>query len=426
VNRVFEIFNQLQSTNSKIEKSKILTENSDNILFKETLKWLLNPFVVTGISDKKLSKTVAVLDNIIIGLTEWSEVMEYLSVNNTGRNEDIGIIQDFISYQPIEYQETYKQLITKSLKLGIDAKTVNSVYKDLVPTFSVQLGTPIDKCKLKPNEYIYISQKLNGCRCIYMDGKFYTRSGKEYTGLNHILADIGKADIYKDVVLDGELIRKNTDGVSDSENFQIGTGIANSKDIDKSCMEYVIFDVLLKDEFEKGYSEYNYSFRKKQLEHYKEQFQKLGITNIRVVPMWYDGTDHSEIQKWLDYAEENDYEGCIVNLDTPYFCKRVKSLMKVKCFYDVDIRCLRIEKGTGRNANTLGAIVCDFKGNEVNVGSGFTDEQRDYYYNNPDEIIGKIVTVKYKEVSKNKNGGESLQFPVFVCKRIDKDQESYN
>src|SRR5574344_1456968 len=126
MDKVFEIFAQLQATNSKKDKTAILKDNTDNNLFKETLKWLLNPFVVTGISDKKLSKTVAVLDNIIIGLTEWSEVMEYLSVNNTGRNEDIGIIQDFISYQPIEYQETYKQLITKSLKLGIDAKTVNS------------------------------------------------------------------------------------------------------------------------------------------------------------------------------------------------------------------------------------------------------------------------------------------------------------
>lgn len=426
MNKVFEIFKQLQSTNSRLDKTAILRDNADNELFKTTLKWLLNPFVVTGISDKKLSKSVAVLDDLIIGLTDWTEVMEYLNSNNTGKHEDIRLIQDFISYQPTEYQGIYEQLITKSLKLGVDAKTVNAVYgKDFIPTFSVQLGTPLDKCKLKGNEHIYISQKLNGCRCIYMDGKFYTRSGKEYTGLNHIADDIAKLNM-SNIVLDGELIRKNTDGVSDSENFQIGTGIANSKDIDKSCMEYVIFDVLLKEEFEKGYSEHNYSFRKKQLEHYKEQFQKLGITNIRVVPMWYDGTDHSEIQKWLDYAEENDYEGCIVNLDTPYFCKRVRSLMKVKCFYDVDIRCSRIEKGTGRNENTLGAIVCDFKGNEVNVGSGFTDEQRNYYYNNPDEIIGKIVTVKYKEISKNKNGGESLQFPIFVCRRTDKDQESYN
>ena len=55
------------------------------------------------------------------------------------------------------------------------------------------------------------------------------------------------------------------------------------------------------------------------------------------------------------------------------------------------------------------------------MGSGFSDEQRDYYFNNPNEIVGKIVTVKYKEATTNKNGGESLQFPVFVTVRFDKD-----
>ena len=58
--------------------------------------------------------------------------------------------------------------------------------------------------------------------------------------------------------------------------------------------------------------------------------------------------------------------------------------------------------------------------------SGFTEELRDYYWNNPDEIIGKIVTVKYKEETTNKNGGTSIQFPQFVCIRFDKDEPSYN
>lgn len=55
---VFNIFKQLQSTTKKTEKIKILEENKDNILFKTTLKWLLNPFVVTGIGAKKLNKLV--------------------------------------------------------------------------------------------------------------------------------------------------------------------------------------------------------------------------------------------------------------------------------------------------------------------------------------------------------------------------------
>lgn len=206
---VFKIFSQLQSTTKKTEKIEILKANKRNILFTDTLKWLLNPFVITGISTKKLNKLVK-YDTTPI--QTWRDMMMYLEANNTGRDADIAIVQGFISLQPEEHREYYKQLITKSLKLGIDTKTVNSVYgKRFVPVFDVQLGTPLDKVKLKGNEYIYISQKMNGTRCVYCNGKLYSRSGKEFTGLDHIIADIQKFNL-PDLVFDGELIRKNKDG----------------------------------------------------------------------------------------------------------------------------------------------------------------------------------------------------------------------
>jgi len=97
----------------------------------------------------------------------------------------------------------------------------------------------------------------------------------------------------------------------------------------------------------------------------------------------------------------------------------------IKNFKKCDIKCTGIESGTGRNSDVLGNIVCDYKGFECRVGSGFSDEQRSYYYDNPTEIIGKIVTVKYKEETKNKQGGVSLQFPVFQCVRFDKSEPNY-
>ena len=112
----------------------------------------------------------------------------------------------------------------------------------------------------------------------------------------------------------------------------------------------------------------------------------------------------------------------MVQFNTTYKCKRTKELIKVKCFYDCDIRCVDIEKGAGKNSDTLGAIVCEYKNNIVKVGSGFTDEMRNHYWNNPNDIIGKIVTVKYKEETKNKDGSYSLQFPVFCAVREDKSE----
>lgn len=425
MDEVFRILNELCSTNSQKEKVQIIRENSANPLFTDTLNWLLNPFIISGIDVKKINKNCG---KPSVHINSWLEMINYLIKHNTGTNQDIAAVQYFINQQKPQDCEVYQKLITKTLRLGCDAKIVNkAMFDGFIPVFNVQLGVPISKVKLNGTEKIFISQKLNGCRCLYMNGEFYSRTGKKYKGLDHILNDIKLLNLDDDIVLDGELIRKNSDGISDSENFQIGTGVANSKTADKSELEYVIFDVITTSDFESGISELKYGERKIKLLSLSRRIAELKqITNLRIVPMWYEGCEHDMIAKCLAYAENNDYEGCIINLDEPYMCKRTKSLIKVKCFYDCDLKCNGIEEGSGKYQGTLGAIVCDYKGNELRVGSGFSDEQRDFYWRHPNEIIDKIVTVKYKEETKSKNGGKSLQFPVFQTVRFDKQTESYN
>ena len=116
----------------------------------------------------------------------------------------------------------------------------------------------------------------------------------------------------------------------------------------------------------------------------------------------------------------------MVNLDVPYQRKRHKGILKVKRFYTMDLPIVRCEKGSGRLSETLGALVVDYMGNEVGVGSGFTDEQRDWFWIHREEVIGQLAEVKYKEVSTDKKTGEpSLQFPVFVQLRTDKSEVSF-
>ena len=128
----------------------------------------------------------------------------------------------------------------------------------------------------------------------------------------------------------------------------------------------------------------------------------------------------------LNKMVEEDKEGLMLNLDVPYKCKRHNGILKIKRFYTMDLPVVRCEEGSGRLTGTLGAFVVDYKGNEVKVGSGFTDEQRAYFWAHRDELVGQICEVKYKEISKDKNtGAESLQFPVFVTLRFDKTEASF-
>ena len=61
-------------------------------------------------------------------------------------------------------------------------------------------------------------------------------------------------------------------------------------------------------------------------------------------------------------------------------------------------------------------VLIEHKGNTVSVGSGFTLDQRNHYYNNPKDIVGKEITVQYFEESQDKTGKFSLRFPV--CKTV--------
>ena len=131
--------------------------------------------------------------------------------------------------------------------------------------------------------------------------------------------------------------------------------------------------------------------------------------------MVYEGTDQSVIMHFLDKAIERDWEGLMLNKDTTYKCKRTTDLIKIKRFYSMDLPVIDVVEGDGRLSGTLGALIVRYKNNTVNVESGFNDEQRRALWEKRSELIGRIVEVKYKEITKDKkNGLESLQFPIFT------------
>ena len=77
--------------------------------------------------------------------------------------------------------------------------------------------------------------------------------------------------------------------------------------------------------------------------------------------------------------------------------------------------------------NSVAGVVVDYKGNRVNVGSGFSDADRDIFWQNREELIGRVITVKYKEISKDKKTGlESLQFPIYCGLREHGKEPSYD
>ncbi len=413
---------ELKSITGTKDKKAFLEAHRDDADFIALLKFLLNPRIVTGISKAKLNKKVPAVRGFI---GDIENLYTYLENNNTGRDSDIAMCQGFVSYY-VEHKDFLSSIITKTLKLGVDTKLCNTVYgSDFIYLHEVMQGSSREKLRLKNGETFYLTQKLNGVRGTYVDGEIISRQGIAFTNLDHIIAELKKMENIcgKPMVFDGELIRKNIDNLSDSENFRIGTGIINSDDTDKSCIEFVLFDCLPLGEFQEGKSKASFVKRRDML---YDLFYNQKWENTRAVPIQYISNDETTINGFLERADELGWEGLMLNLDAPYECKRSTKLIKIKTFKYSDLRIVGYEEGTGKYVGMLGSVIVEYKGGVVAIGSGLSDEQRVNYWKNPDELIGKIVQVKFKEETMDKKTGlKSLQFPIFQYLREEKTEPSY-
>ena len=418
----------LQSITGTKAKQEFIQSHSNNKWFCRFLYYALNPMLTYNVSEKTLEKFKPIEEH----LPENREVMyfdnifswcDYLAKLNGIDNFTTRHLVWFLSKCLPEEREVYIKLLSKTLRLGVTAKTVNKIIPGLIPEWDVQQAYPIDKYPVKEGTEFWLTQKLNGVRATFYNGKLIARSGTPYKGLNHIISEIERSPM-EAYVLDGELTLIHKGSLSDNEAFRVATGILNSDDMNKTEICYTVFDIIPPDDFNSDSPTVTYSDRRGLLDILSRFTESSDC--LRVLPVLYNGTDQSKIDELLERMVAEDKEGLMLNTDVPYKRTRHKGILKIKRFYTMDLKIVGCEEGTGRLKGTLGALVLEYKGNIVKVGSGFTDEQRAELWNIRNNVIGSLCEVKYKEISSDKNTGlESLQFPVFVRMRYDKSEVSF-
>lgn len=421
---------ELQNISGSKAKQAYLESNKDDEQFKALLIFAENPFMTYNVSEKTLRRVVQEYkQGDSIRPHAFADVFECCSFLSGLRAMDgatLHDVQTFLCEQcPEEEREVYIKLLSKTLRLGVTAKTINKAIGNIVPEWEVQQAYPFEKHPLPCGEKFWLTEKLNGVRATYYKGHLVARSGARYKGLEHITNELRYAS-ERGIVLDGELTLIDKSGKTDNEAFRAAAGIINSEeDCDKTAICYTVFDAIREQDFESGCSVVPYSTRRKALEKINRELCP-NIQYTRVLPVLYEGTDQSAIWSLLDRMVAEDKEGLMLNTDVPYKRSRHKGILKVKRFYTMDLPIIRCDIGTGRLSDTLGSLVVSYNGNEVNVGTGFTDEQRALLWAARDELPGVLCEVKYKEVSYDqKTKQESLQFPVFVGLRTDKTEESH-
>jgi len=341
------------------------------------------------------------------------------------------------------------QYLTKTVKIGITADTVNkALEKNIIPVFGCMLANKyFDHPQAVVGKTVAVTEKLDGIRALafvqpwphHADITIFSRQGKRIYGLMEIENALRKAvvplydsgELEDGIVFDGELLITNRSGVPSKEQYKQTTKIVSSnKLIQKTGITYNVFDVLPTKDFRIGESEAAYSNRRNALE---TIFKSCNSPSVRVVPVEQtvcftdEESAHTAIIELVAQARKAEKEGIMLNIcDAPYVCKRTNNLLKVKVFQDCDLQITGFQQGTGKYASTLGALLVDYKGNTVGVGSGMTDEQRNEFWEHQSEYLGRVVTVQYFEETNDADGKKSIRFPVFKELREEGKEISYN
>lgn len=426
LSEVYMIIRDIQNCSSTKAKQHIVKSNANNETFKKILMYAYNDMQY-GVKKTTISKMEFNPDADYLWNNIWS-MFEDLAKSNI--NNDLVLkISNTIGYFANEnVRDLLIRVLLKDLKIGMNVKSINKAINGLIPMFDVMKASSYDDknsvgFNKKASKCGYMMMiKENGIRgeIIKENGHIVVKSrqNKIVEGFDEL--DKAFQNMPDGYLYEGEILKVGEFNTS-KEQFKETDKIYSIKGKKRNLM-IKLFDLIPLDKFNEGEWGVKAIERKKML---KEFVDKNNHPLVQFADIIYQGTDISVIQKKLEEVSKDGYkEGLMVMLnDGKYEAKRTKLILKCKLFNTIDLRVVGI-KESKEKPGTMGSAIVMYKGNTVGV-SGWKEEDKIYYYQNPQELIGKIIEIKFKEVTVDKNGVESLQFPNVVRIRFDKDEESY-
>jgi DNA ligase 1 len=436
--------NKLNESDSRLYKEDVIRQaleasvlgSTNAINFLTLTKACYNPYATYGVKQIPNTEGIADAEN---PWEEFNELLSLLSQRKLTGNAARDAIEDMsFRFDSEEWNTFCAPVLRRDLRAGVSEKTINKICKKTayeIPVFGCQLATNSEgRPEMKGVKRL--EPKLDGVRVLMMvmlndDGNAvfsYSRNGKLFENFTHIEQQISSyltklvrhnRSLMKGFVLDGEVI---------GNSFQELMRQARRKEnVQATDSVFNIFDIIPIDDFRRGYWNAQLEKRIEMLEYMRPVIDEL--PNVELLPHIMVDLDTSEGKDQLmRYAKDQvnaGFEGIMIkDMGAPYECKRNTFWMKWKPTITVDLEVIGVEEGTGRNAGRLGALVCsgvdDGKFITVNVGSGFSDGDRDDYWTNRNLVIGRTCEILCDVISQNQDGTYSLRFPRFVRFRDDK------
>ena len=419
-----EFFIDLANNSSRNYKIEQLNKHKEDLFLKDILSLALDPFVCFYI--RKIPEYTPD-KNPKLELDTALYMLSYLSNRIITGNSAIDWLKDILVHLPENHANVIKRIIKKDLNCGVSIATVNAVWQNLIPEFPVMLCSGYEQKLVDKISYpAYAQCKKDGMRfCAIVRHcelnstvEFRTRNGKELDLLGNLHQEFIQMSNKKDVVFDGELLIKENGVIVDRKR---GNGILMKaqrntlSEKEAGMINAVIWDCIPYHAFIKGKYTVPYKDRIHAIQGCMF-LEKISLVETNVI------ASLDEARSIFEYYLAKGEEGIILkDINGIWENKRSKTQIKFKGELECDLKIVGVQAGTGKYEGLLGSLICQSQDSmlEVNVGSGFSDEQRKELIE--EQLLGKIVSVKYNSKIQNKNGGQSLFLPIFIEIRDDKE-----
>ena len=434
----------LKSKSKVQDKIDTLDEYASDPDFCYLIEYLLNTDKITGIKKSKLKKQIKNTSKLLDAQYDsLRDLIEYLLSNNTGTDQDVYIVQNFINRiknsPQINERQIISDIITKDFKCGVTDLTAYGHIPGLERNWRERKGHSLIDNKtgeLKVNKIlgknVTVTLKLDGFRYKVVkqgdDTNIYTSSGKLDNTLMEIMEEAKKLP---DGVYDGEVIAHG-EFENSTARFNATTKILG-KDGIKTGVDFIIFDYVNDIEGFFDYREYKVP-RYKRLEQARDIIACTeGLYYIKLASVYCNNTKATDsiinnIYGIYEKVINEGEEGLVIDIaDASYVRAKGTSMFKMKPEVSGDFKVVDVIEGKGKDAGRLGAFVIEYKDNIVHVGSGLTDSIREEVWADPDKYIGKLIEVVYfGETKDEKTGLASIRLPRFKRFRHDKTDVSYD
>ena len=414
-----DILNELNESNSSNYKLDILKKYKDNSELKKLLELTYN----RNKYNFNVSKNCIIKDNPNIlesnGSKTVDELLSALEILGEGTirgNEAHQFVCNHLKCLDNDNKEIFLNVLGRDLKIGLNVKSINKVFKNLIPKPNyMRCAVLSEKTLKKINFPAFIQLKMDGTyREIHVaDGQVTgkTRSGEEY--FNPVL--FKEMENFPNGYYTGEL-------TIDGESRFTGNGLINSLNPPYEKITFTVWDYLTDDDYlEKSKTPYYSRF-----ESLSDIIEKHKSNRVKLVPN-HEVNSIDEALKYVSDWMEQGLEGGVLKDKNNVFKNGTSGTqLKIKLKVDAEMRITGFTDGTigTKREGKIGAI--QFSNDEGTIKgqcSGFSDEELDLFTKNKDNLIGKIISVEFNDLVKSENNDYyALSHPRFIEIRNDKDE----